>query len=178
MIQSLIPEYGKHLIMTRPGKSGHKIGLISHLDTVFPAEEEIANNFLWREEGDRIYGPGTVDIKGGTVVIYMILAALQKFTPDIYNDMTWVVLLDAVEERSGFDFGQLCIERLSEGGLAALVFEGGGLDDNRFKIVAARKGMAVYQARTYGRASHAGSSHPKGANAVVQMANSAGCPRF
>ena len=30
------PDYGAHLVLTREGNSGHKIGMISHLDTVFP----------------------------------------------------------------------------------------------------------------------------------------------
>ncbi len=170
-IQADKPDCGKHLILTRPGKSGRKIGLISHLDTVFPAAEEIRNNFVWREEGERIYGPGTVDIKGGTIMIYMILATLQKFAPEIYDDITWLVLLDAVEEQGGFDFGQICVERLTEGGLAALVFEGGRRQDKTFSIVAARKGMAIYQITAHGRAAHAGSSHARGANAIVQIAD-------
>ena len=39
-IQSAIPHYGKHLVLTRQGTGPHKIGLVSHLDTVFPPEEE------------------------------------------------------------------------------------------------------------------------------------------
>lgn len=35
----------------------------------------------------------------------------------------------------------------------------------------ARKGMAVYHLETEGRASHAGSAHEQGANAIVQMAD-------
>ena len=49
----MVPSYGKHLVMTRPGRSEHKIGLVSHLDTVFPLDEESQNNFAWRPEGDR-----------------------------------------------------------------------------------------------------------------------------
>lgn len=96
-VPSVHAEFGHHLVLTRPGKSGRKIGLVSHLDTVFPPEEEIRNEFHWREVGDRIYGPGTADIKGGTVLIYMMLAAFQAITPDLFDDVTWVVLLDASE---------------------------------------------------------------------------------
>jgi glutamate carboxypeptidase len=169
-VQSTQPDYGKHLILTRPGLSNHKIGLISHLDTVFPPEEEIRNNFTWRQEGKRIYGPGTVDIKGGTILIYMTLAVLQKFFPEVYDQITWLVLLDAAEEREAADFGQLCLERLGREALAALVFEGGQTIKNAFSIVAARKGIALYRVIANGKAAHAGSAHPKGANAIVQLA--------
>ena len=56
-IQSIDPEFGRHLVMTRKGKGDRVVGMISHLDTVFPPEEELANDFYWRIEEDRIYGP-------------------------------------------------------------------------------------------------------------------------
>src|SRR5438874_9335051 len=57
-VSSTNPEFGAHLIMTRRGKSSQSVAMISHLDTVFPPEEEARNNFHWQPEGDRIYGPG------------------------------------------------------------------------------------------------------------------------
>jgi len=169
-IPSANPNFGHHLVLRRPGKSGRQIGLVSHLDTVFPPEEEIRHNFAWRDEGARIYGPGTVDIKGGTVIIYMMLDALRAIAPAVYDDVTWTILLDASEETNGTDFGQLCIDELT-GALACLIFEGGYLENGRAKVVVARKGMAVYHLETEGKASHAGSAHEQGANAIVQMAD-------
>src|SRR5262245_37378758 len=40
--------YGKHLVLTRAGRDPRSIALISHLDTVFPPEEEARNNFHWQ----------------------------------------------------------------------------------------------------------------------------------
>lgn len=169
-IQSMIPTYGKHLVLTKKGRTGRKIGMVSHLDTVFPEEEEVRNNFAWREEGDKIYGPGTVDIKGGTVMMYMILEALKKYVPETYEDITWVLLIDAAEEAEAEDFGRLCIDRLAgEETLACLIFEGGYFAEDAFKIVVTRKGMAVYNVTVEGRSAHAGTSHPDGANAIVQL---------
>ncbi len=170
-IQSTNSNYGKHLVMTKQGKSGRKVGMVSHLDTVFPPEEEIRNDFHWREEGDRIYGPGTVDIKGGTIVMYMMLDAIKQYSPELYDDVTWVLLLDAAEETDGQDFGDICLDRL-EGPetLGCLIFEGGAKFENKYKVVVARKGMAVFEIQVEGKASHAGSSHPNGANAIVQLA--------
>ncbi|MEJ2749805.1 MAG: M20/M25/M40 family metallo-hydrolase, partial [Anaerolineae bacterium] len=156
---SIHPEYGHHWVLTRPGRSGRKIGLVSHLDTVFPPDEEVRNSFHWREEGDRIYGPGTVDIKGGTVLIYMMMAALQAIVPDLYEDITWVVLLDASEERDGSDFGQVCLDRLAGDTVACLIFEGGKVVGKDHWVVVARKGMAIYRVTAQGRAAHAGSAH-------------------
>jgi glutamate carboxypeptidase len=169
-VQSVNPDFGRHLALTRLGSSGRKIGLISHLDTVFPPDEERHNNFTWREEGRRIYGPGVVDIKGGTLVIYMLMEALKRFAPEVYDQVTWVVLLNASEEREAADFGQLCLERLGPESLAALVFEAGRLVKNKFALVTARKGIARYKIMVNGRAAHAGSNHALGANAIVQLA--------
>ncbi len=171
--------YGKHLVLTRPGRpvNGHgspKIGLISHLDTVYPPGEELDNNFYWRVSGARIYGPGVYDIKGGTVMIYMMLAALQAQAPAFFDSVTWVILLNAAEEALVPDFGRLCLERLAGGTLASLVFEGGESAHTgpaEFPLVIARKGMARYHVRVEGKAAHAGTAHDLGANAIMQLAD-------
>ena len=168
-IQSTTPHYGKHLILSRPGSSGRKLGLISHLDTVFPPEEEAANDFYFRIEGDRIYGPGSADIKGGTVMIYMVLDGLRRFVPEFFAAMNWVILLDASEEAEAEDFGRLCAERLA-GSLGGLIFESGEMQGNRFKLVRARKGLASFRVQVQGKAAHAGNAHHRGANAIVQLA--------
>ena len=175
LVQSVNPLYGKHLILTRSGRSrdgqaAPQIGLVSHLDTVFPADEEQRNDFNWRIEDDHIYGPGVVDIKGGTIMIFMILSAIQALAPELFAAVTWVVLLDATEETGGRDFGRICVERLDGNVLACLVFEPGNWTGSQPRFVVARKGMAVYRIEVEGKAAHAGSSHPQGANAVLQMA--------
>ena len=174
-IPSANPAYGRHLVLTRPAahapEEAPKIGLVSHLDTVFPPEEEAANDFCWRREGDRCYGPGTVDNKGGTVALYMTLAALQAVAPEAYDAVTWVVLIDASEERDAFDFQDLCLQRLDGNALACLIYEGGHSEGGALTAVVARKGMAIYHVTVEGRAAHAGSAHEEGANAIVQMAD-------
>lgn len=174
-VPSSNPLYGDHLVLrregrTRNGRSAPVVGLVSHLDTVFPPDEERRNDFQWREAGERIYGPGVVDIKGGTVLMHMILDALHALAPEMFDAVTWVVLLDASEETGGEDFGAVVRAQLGAAALACLIFEGGGWRDGRFRVVAARKGMAVFRIGVAGRAAHAGSAHKRGANAVVQLA--------
>jgi len=173
MVQADTPTFGKHLVMTRPGapENAPDIALVSHLDTVFPPEEEIQNNFSWRQEGDRIYGPGTVDIKGGTVGMFMLLDALKTFVPQTFESVNWALLLNAAEERLSHDFGRLCLNRLQGNTLAALVFEGGRLFDNTFSLAVTRKGRAQYRVKTFGKSAHAGNNHHLGANAILQMAH-------
>lgn len=169
-VPSVRADFGDHLVMTRKGTGSKIIGLVSHLDTVFPAEEEIKNNFHWRRVGSKIYGPGTEDIKGGTTMIHLVLKALQHFAPAVYDEITWVVLLNSSEEVYSHDFGELCVKRLGAGTLGALVFESGVRNGNTYSLVTARKGRAVYKIDVDGRAAHAGSHHQRGANAIVQLA--------
>ena len=155
-----------------PGSGKARPVVISaHLDTVFPPAEEIQNNFSWRQEGDRIYGPGTVDIKGGTVMMYMILDALQAFAPHIFEAIDWHLAVDGSEEALSDDFGLLCLERFPESTLACLVFEGGTPNKKAFSLVVARKGRATFRVSVEGRSAHAGNNHALGANAIVQLSH-------
>jgi glutamate carboxypeptidase len=166
--------HGDHLVLHRGGLEGQDsptIALVSHLDTVFPPDEERRNRFSWRVEGDRIYGPGTVDIKGGTVAIFMMLSALKDLAPDTFDAANWLVLLNSAEEVLASDFAKLCVSWLPADSLACLVFEGGRLSKKGFRIVTARKGMVTYRLTSEGRSAHAGSSHRNGANAIVQLAD-------
>ncbi len=102
----------------------------------------------------------------------MMLDALRTVAPEIYDAVSWRVLLNSAEEQAALDFDGLCLERLQpERTLACLVFEGGLMDGDTAKVVVARKGMAVFLVETLGRAAHAGSGHRHGASAVLQMAD-------
>jgi len=162
--------YGRHLVLRRVvSPDVPTLALISHLDTVFPADEEVRNNFVWRPDGRRIYGPGTNDIKGGTAMIYLTLAALREEAREVFEGTNWFVLLNCCEETISEDFGRLCREQLPPETRACLIFEADGSDED-FSIVAARKGRATFTVEVEGRAAHAGGDHARGANAIVQLA--------
>jgi len=176
-VQSVNPGFGKHLVLTRlgqttpAGKPDSPIGMVSHLDTVFPPEEERLHDFVWRPSGKRIYGPGTVDIKGGTVMMYMVLDAMRRFEPQRFEQGTWILLLDASEETLSVDFSALCRERLPANTLACLIFEGGTNASESFPVVIARKGRAAYRVTVEGKSAHAGNYHANGANAILQISH-------
>src|SRR5580765_2061660 len=98
-VPAINPLYGDHLVLTRRGSSSKAIVMVSHLDTVFPPEEEIRNNFKWQPEGDRIFGPGTQDIKGGTAMMWLVLKALQAHAPNVFEEITWKLFWNAAEEQ-------------------------------------------------------------------------------
>lgn len=169
-------EYGKHLFLSRPTASNRKekginfIAMVSHLDTVFPPEEELANRFTWRIEGDRVYGPGTVDIKGGTVMILMVLEALHQFDPQSFESTSWLICLDASEETMSEGFNHACLQRIPSTGSICLIFEGGTPAGEKLPLVVARKGRAQFTVDATGKSAHAGNYHANGANAILQLA--------
>ncbi len=169
-VPSANPSWGEHLVLTRLGRGRRTLAMISHLDTVFPPEEEQANDFRWRVEGDCIFGPGTHDIKGGTVMMWLVLSALRAQAPAVFEDFTWKLLWNSAEECFAPDFGQLCQQELGPGTEAALVFEAEGrAAPGRRLLVVARKGRAEWRATVRGRGAHAGGAHAHGANALVQL---------
>src|SRR5258708_6461736 len=143
--------------------------MISHLGTVFPAEEEARNHFHWQSEGDRIYGPGTHDIKGGTVMMWLVLSALRAQAPAEFEDVTWRLFLNSSEETLSHDFGEICRARFDRHTLAGLVLEAEGRLGEERLVVVSRKGRATWRVTVSGRGAHAGGKHPHGANAIVQL---------
>jgi glutamate carboxypeptidase len=168
-VPSANAEFGDHLVLTRPGLSSKTIAMVSHLDTVFPPEEEIRNDFHWQPEGDRIYGPGTQDIKGGTAMMWLVLTALREHSPKIFQEITWKLFWNSSEEKFSPDFGEVCRSRLHKDTIAALVFEAEGRFGEEHLLVLARKGRASWRVTVSGRGAHAGGKHNHGANAIVQL---------
>jgi glutamate carboxypeptidase len=169
-VPSVNPNYGDHLVLTQKGRSLKSVVMVSHLDTVFPPDEEARNNFHWQPDGDRIYGPGTHDIKGGTVMMWLVLQALRAQAPTVLEEITWKLFWNSSEETLSQDFGEICRSRFDRDTLAALVFESEGrLGEERLMVVA-RKGRGTWRVTVTGRGAHAGAKHQHGANAIVQLA--------
>jgi glutamate carboxypeptidase len=166
------PAQGMHLFLRRPGRTdGKRLILVTHLDTVYPPEEEQRNNFRWQPapaEG-RIYGPGTVDIKGGTALIWLLLMGLRDVLPEVFETTEWIIAADATEEVIGHEFADAVSDLWPSGAHAVLVFEGGAIDGDDFLVVTGRKGRREYDLHASGRGAHAGSKHHEGINAVAML---------
>ena len=167
---SVHPGYGDHLVLSRPGRRPQSIALVSHLDTVFSPEEEERNRFGWLPEGDRIYGPGTHDIKGGTVLMWMTLRGLARHAPDVLDSVTWRLCFNSSEEVLSTDFGQVVRSRVGPHPLGVLVFEAEGRGEETRRLVVARKGRGTWRLTVRGRGAHAGVAPGRGANAIAQLA--------
>ncbi|MBL9130884.1 MAG: M20/M25/M40 family metallo-hydrolase [Verrucomicrobiaceae bacterium] len=163
---------GDHVFLRREGRGGAPVVLVTHSDTVFPAEEEQKNDFRWDERAaeGRIYGPGVIDNKGGTALIWLMLHALREAAPEVFERTAWLVASNAAEEVTGDDFAHQTTARCPQGARAVLVFEGGPVDARGWHIVASRKGRSTWRLRAAGKAAHAGSQHGAGINAIDALA--------
>lgn len=164
-------DFGCHLFLSRSKPGAPRVVLVTHLDTVFPPEEELLNDFHWLPapaEG-RIYGPGTVDIKGGTALIWLLLQGLRECAPQVFENVDWLIAANASEEVRADDFAARTFERCPQGAKAVLVFEGGPYENGQHHLVAARKGRSEYTVTAHGKAAHAGSAHAQGVNAIVAL---------
>jgi len=78
-----------HLIAETKGAKGKRILLLGHLDTVLRGER-------FRREGDRIFGTGVGDMKGGNVIALYALKALHA--AGVIKDTQIIVLFTGDEE--------------------------------------------------------------------------------
>jgi glutamate carboxypeptidase len=164
-----VPGSGPHLFLSRTGEDpSDRVLLVTHSDTVFPEEEEERNEFCWdvRSSEGRIYGPGTIDIKGGTALIWMILRMLADEAPDRFARTSWMIGANAAEEVTGDDFAKAAAVRCRGRAKAVLVYEGGPVDDRGWHLVTSLKGRSTWRLEAEGRAAHAGSKHHEGINAI------------
>ncbi len=154
--------YANHLVFRSQGKAGVKpVGLIGHLDTVFPPGVFEG----YRVDGDLRRGPGTLDMKGGLVVVAWALKDLaQSVGLDNLPPLRVIIVSD--EEVGSFEGAPIIKAELASA-QAALVFESGRAND---AIVTSRKGTGNLDVTAKGKAAHAGNAHQDGANALWALA--------
>jgi glutamate carboxypeptidase len=166
-------ELGDHRVLSRAGGGPHVV-LISHLDTVYPPDEQLANAFDWREAGDWVIGPGVADIKGGTLVCWLAVSLLAEQRPELFEDIGWSLLLNASEEEGSATFPELLRETVTAtpGTAAALVFEHAteGQGRTTSRVTVSRRGSGRFRLDAGGRAAHSGSAHAEGISALRQLA--------
>jgi glutamate carboxypeptidase len=146
------------------GTGERRIMLLGHVDTVIGHDAHAP----LRRDGERLYGPGTADMKGGVV---LALGAARALTarPETFAELGVVLVTDEewrtkpfahVERFTGYD-ACLCFEAGERGPHAA---EG---------VVVRRKAAGTLRALARGRPAHSGSAPDQGANALLALAQTA-----
>ncbi|WP_421867424.1 hydrolase [Motiliproteus sp.] len=135
-----------------------QVFLCGHLDTVFAIDHPF-QQVEWLDE-DTINGPGVADLKGGLVLMFTALAALER-TPWA-DRIGWEVLLNPDEEIGSPGSAPLLKQAALRHQLG-LIYEPSFPDGN---LAGERKGSGNFSVVVKGRAAHAGREHHLGRNAI------------
>jgi succinyl-diaminopimelate desuccinylase len=160
-----------NLVATLNGeKEGRRLLFNGHLDVVPPGslEDWSVEPFGGDVEKGRVYGRGSVDMKGGVAAMAMALCVLR----DLAVPLKGAVILNAVgdEERQG-DLGTTwCIDNIWEkiNADAAIVGEPTGTGTLGQTLCIGEKGPVWVKVTTKGRKAH-GSVPLMGENAITRM---------
>lgn len=152
--ERIVPDGRAHL-RWRLGDGPSRVLVLGHHDTVWPLGTIGTIPF---EAGDRIRGPGCLDMKVGLALAFHAVAAL--------DDPSGVVLLVTGDEELGSPTSRALIEAEARQCAAVLVLEAG---DDSGALKTGRKGRSHYVLTFSGRAAHAGLAPHLGANALVAL---------
>ena len=149
-------------ITAGPANGKPPILVLSHVDTVHPLKT-IERDLPLRREGDRLYGPGIYDMKGGAYL------ASEAFRDVALKGLAQrpLVFLFTPDEEIGSPTTRALIEDEGRRAAYALVTEparDGG------KIVTARKGVGRFEVQVEGRPAHSGARHQDGRSAIREAA--------
>jgi glutamate carboxypeptidase len=148
--------------------TGHRrVLLLGHVDTVIGHD---AHQGL-RADGDRLYGTGTADMKGGDILALGVARALARH-PEDFAELAILLVTD--EEWRVAPFVHSNPKGRFAGYDACLCFEAGQLTpEGDEAVVIRRKAAGTLRVLATGRASHSGSAPDRGRNALLALARSA-----
>ena len=155
---------GSMVYATRAGKGQKKVLLIAHMDTVYT--RGMVEKQPFRIDGDKAYGLGISDDKGGVALILHTVEQLQRLG---FNDYAELGVLINADEEIGSPGSAAMLTQLGSEYDAVLSFEGGGFDKDSLRL--ATSSIAIVELKVTGRASHAGANPEGGRNALYEMAH-------
>jgi glutamate carboxypeptidase len=148
-------------VMNGHGKG--KVLLLGHIDTVYPPGIAAARPV--RIEGDTIYGPGVIDMKGCVLSAVYAIEALVAMNYRSFGEIRFLCVSD---EEISDRHSKETMQKASEGCDGVFVLEAARANGD---IVSARKGGSWYTLKAYGHSAHAGVEPEKGRNAILELAH-------
>jgi glutamate carboxypeptidase len=155
---------GDHIVGTLKGKGTQRILLMAHMDTVYRRGTLAKAPF--RVEGNRAYGPGIADAKGGVAVILHALQVLKLRRFDNYGEIK--VMFNTDEELGSLGSRDL-IQSLARNSDAVLSFEPNRSEGEMMLL--GTSGAANIKVVIKGKAAHSGVNPEAGVNAMVEAAD-------
>jgi glutamate carboxypeptidase len=144
------------------GRGSRQLLLLGHFDTVWPVGQ--LELMPLSRDGDRLKGPGVLDMKAGISLGMLATRALFDISPP--SD-TRVVMLWTTDEETGSQTSRALLETEARQSAAVLVLEPalpGGV------LKTSRKGCGEYEIVVHGEAAHAGVDPGKGVSAIRELA--------
>jgi len=142
--------------------------LMAHMDTVY--ERGILATQPWRVDGERIYGPGIADDKGGIAVVLHALKILKEVEWRNYAKIT--VLFNPDEEVGSIGSGELISDIADQNDFVLscepTVAAPAAKND---ALLLGASGTATGRMEVKGRAAHAGAAPQLGRNALIELAH-------
>ena len=139
------------IVLGRLGKAaGPRVVLVGHVDVVPVGDPTTWTHDPWAAErdGDRLYGRGAVDMKGGVAAILGAVRAVAS--TGLEARLSGEILVASVPSEEDGGQGMLAAIRAGVTGDAAVITEPTGLD-----IVIAHAGAITFRLTVPGRAAHA-----------------------
>lgn len=158
-----LEEFGDNII-ARWGKGEDGILLIGHMDTVFPLGTFEMQPFY--EKYGKVFGPGTLDMKSGLVIMLTAVAALIERNEMPSRPIT--MLFNTDEEMGSYESREL-IEKEAKKHALVLVFE--PCENLDGTLHTWRKGTGKFTVRVQGKSAHSGGAHKKGLNAIEELSH-------
>jgi glutamate carboxypeptidase len=151
------------LLLTIRGTGTAHVVLLGHLDTVIPHDQHRA----FAQDGDRLDGSGTIDMKGGDAIALAILAEVGQHD-DWRARFAQLDLLLVTDEE--WRHGAMHHAARFAGYDACLCFEAGERDSRGDEaVVVRRKAAGSVEVRAHGRAAHAGAAPDEGRSALLAL---------
>lgn len=151
-------------VIARYAASGDvKTLILCHFDTVWPVG--MINEMPLKEEGNKLFGPGTMDMKAG---ITSAIEAVRIAKQDKLELKGPVTMLLTSDEEKGSVHSRDIIEDLAKQHDRVLVLEP-SRDDGALKI--GRKGVGGFWVLFTGISAHAGNNPKDGASALHELAH-------
>ncbi len=166
-------DFGDHLQVNFGGKSARPLLLLGHYDTVYPLGT--LAKMPCDVVGNKLTGPGVLDMKSGIALMLHAIAALQQPHREGGHSQEGgqlprpINVLLVSDEEVGSDSSRKITEALAKRAASVLVLEPAYGRSGAVKT--ARKGVGEYVVNVTGKASHAGLDFEKGANAIVELAH-------
>ena len=156
------PSAGDNIVGTLKGTGSKNFLLMVHYDTVFGPGTAAKRPF--KLDGERAYGPGVADAKGG---VAMILHSLQLLQDQKFNDFGSLTVLFNPDEETGSAGSKKIIAELARQQDYVFSYE----PPDRDAVTVATNGINGVFLDVKGKSSHAGSAPEAGSNAAMELAH-------